>query len=64
MWVTAGADYNIRAWDIQMNDKDSPGRVIKFLGAHMKPITDIVELVSPKMVASASHDGKIKLWDM
>ena len=30
----------------------------------MGPITEIVELVSPRMIASASHDGKIKLWDL
>lgn len=64
LWVTAGADYNIRGWDIRMNDREASGRVIKHLDAHMRPITDLVELISPKMLASASHDGKIKLWDL
>lgn len=64
MWITAGADYNIRGWEIKLNDRETPGRVVKHLDAHMRPITEIVELISPKMLASASHDGKIKLWDL
>ncbi|CAD8060727.1 unnamed protein product [Paramecium primaurelia] len=64
LWVTAGSDYNIRGWSIPWNEKDSKGQVIKFLNAHTKQITDIVELISPKLLASASQDGKIKLWDM
>ena len=30
----------------------------------MKQITEIVELNQPKLLASASLDGKIKLWDL
>lgn len=49
---------------MKFNDRDQPGEMTKFLSAHMGPITEIVELVSPRMIASASHDGKIKLWDL
>lgn len=34
------------------------------LRAHSKKIMDIVELNAPRLVASASLDGKIKLWDL
>lgn len=47
-----------------MNEKETKGRIIKHLDAHTKLITDIVELTSPKLLASSSLDGKIKLWDM
>ena len=32
--------------------------------AHKNKIMDVVELIAPKIVASASLDGKIKLWDL
>ena len=64
MWITAGADYNIRGWKIDFTDKDSPGVELFCLFAHMKQITDLVEMSSPRMLASSSLDGKIKLWDL
>ena len=44
LWITAGADYNIRAWDILLSDKEEPGKELFCLHAHMKQITEIVEL--------------------
>lgn len=32
--------------------------------AHLKTITKIEELLSPRLIASSSLDGKIKLWDL
>jgi hypothetical protein len=32
--------------------------------AHLKMITKIEELLSPRLIASSSLDGKIKLWDL
>ena len=32
--------------------------------AHLKIITSIEELISPRLIASGSLDGKIKLWDL
>lgn len=64
MWLTAGADYNIRAWDINFTEKDTPGQEIFCLYAHLKQITELVELYSPRLIASSSLDGKIKLWDL
>lgn len=34
------------------------------LKAHKKKIMDVVELTAPRLIASASLDGKIKLWDL
>ena len=34
------------------------------VNAHKRQITDIVELKSPRLVASCSLDGKIRLWDL
>lgn len=34
------------------------------LHAHLKQITELVELYSPRLVASSSLDGKIKLWEI
>ena len=65
-WMTAGADFNLRVWDLKFNDKNQEN-VMKerfVFMAHLKPITDIVELSSPRLVASSSLDGKIKLWDI
>ena len=64
MWITAGADYNIRGWDIMLSDREAKGQELFCLHAHMKQITEIVELISPKLIASSSLDGKIKLWDL
>jgi hypothetical protein len=44
LWITAGADYNIRGWDILFNEKEVPGKELFILHAHMKQITEIVEL--------------------
>lgn len=63
-WITAGADYNIRGWDMKLTEKETPGKDEFCLHAHMKQITEIVELNQPKLLASASLDGKIKLWDL
>ena len=32
--------------------------------AHLKIITSIEELISPRLIASGSLDGHIKLWDL
>jgi WD40 repeat protein len=31
---------------------------------HVKQITEIIEITVPKLIASTSLDGKIKLWDL
>jgi len=69
MWVTAGDDFNIRTWIFtpSMSNGDNKRFKLnhdKMLKAHKKKIMDIVELTAPRLVASASLDGKIKLWDL
>jgi WD40 repeat protein len=64
IWVTAGSDFNLRIWDFSIY-KDGQKIVNKSpLIAHLKQITQVCELESPKLIASASLDGKIKLWDI
>ena len=69
MWVTAGDDFNIKTWIFtpSMSNGDNKRFKLnhdKMLKAHKKKIMDIVELTAPRLVASASLDGKIKLWDL
>lgn len=64
MWITSGADNMIRYWDTK--EEKIPENVIKcpLNQNHTKTITEIIEITVPKMIASCSLDGKIKLWDL
>ncbi|KRW99211.1 WD40-repeat-containing domain [Pseudocohnilembus persalinus] len=64
IWITAGGDYNIRTYNFSLEDNKKKIQHQLLLIAHMKQITDICELQSPKLIASSSLDGKIKLWDI
>jgi hypothetical protein len=35
IWLTAGADYNIRGWNISFTDRDAPSNAIFCLKAHL-----------------------------
>ncbi|EGR28930.1 hypothetical protein IMG5_166500 [Ichthyophthirius multifiliis] len=64
MWITAGADYNIRTWKFNQFQDQEKIHHDKLMIAHLKTITKIEELMSPRLIASSSLDGKIKLWDL
>lgn len=65
MWITSGVDCNLRTWDFSnLYAKDEKIEPTTVLQAHLKQITEVVELVSPRIVASSSLDGKIKLWEI
>jgi len=63
LWITAGADYNIRTWDLVKAEDKRKIEPTSMRIAHMKQITEITELYSPKLIATSSLDGTIKLWD-
>ncbi|EAR91938.2 WD domain, G-beta repeat protein (macronuclear) [Tetrahymena thermophila SB210] len=69
IWVTAGDDFNLKTWIFTPSNsigdnKKSKLQHDKLLKAHKGKIMDVVELAAPRLVASASLDGKIKLWDL
>lgn len=64
MWISAGADYNIRTWKFNEFEDEAKIKPDKFMLAHLKTITSIEELISPRLIASGSLDGRIKLWDL
>jgi len=64
LWISAGADYNIRTWKFSEAKDQSKIIADKMMFAHLKIITSIEELISPRLIASGSLDGHIKLWDL
>ena len=60
-WISAGADYNIRIWNFDDAEDGKKIKEDKLFLAHMKQITDICELQSPRLIASSSLDGTIKV---
>ena len=63
-WITAGADNALQSWIFGYEDLNSAKYDKVRLVAHSKKITGVVEIITPKLVASASFDGTIKLWDL
>ncbi|EGR30073.1 hypothetical protein IMG5_143010 [Ichthyophthirius multifiliis] len=64
LWISAGADYNIRTWNFDQYPDQTKIKQERLMLAHLKMITKIEELNSPRLIASSSLDGKIKLWDL
>ncbi len=65
-WLTAGADYNLRTWTWSTHDESitETGFHTPLNQEHTKQINEIIEITVPKMIASCSLDGKIKLWEI
>lgn len=59
VWVTSGVDYNMRFWKIA----DGKLELFQMFTAHMKEITCVLDINAPKLIASSSLDGRIKLWE-
>ena len=65
-WLTAGADNNLRTWKWSTHDDKYEEKSFHtpLNQEHIKQITEIVEINVPKMIASCSLDGHIKLWEI
>ena len=63
VWIAAGADYALRTYSYG-GDTRSAIYDKALLASHVKNITDVAEIVVPKLVATSSLDGLIKLWDL
>jgi WD40 repeat protein len=50
-WITSGRDHKIRQWDIARQ-----GSIIQEYQVHSDDVTQIVEILNPKCIASASLD--------
>ena len=70
IWITSGADYNLRTWgwsekDLKLNEENMEILYQKNLfKAHLQQITEVLEITTPKLIVSSSLDGNIKLWDI
>ena len=56
--ITGGKDARIKRWDL------SNGQLLQNIPAHNYSVYDLVLLKNKKVLASASRDGSIKLWDI
>ncbi|OMJ82114.1 hypothetical protein SteCoe_17280 [Stentor coeruleus] len=57
-WISACDDHNLRQWDMRTGEL-----LFCFIG-HEKTILDVVEILNPLSIASASLDGCIYVWDL
>lgn len=67
VWITAGADYTLRALVIgnpRVSEREKVRLETTIWRSHTNKIMEVVEITSPKLVASCSLDGTIKLWDL
>ena len=64
VWIIAGADNALRSYAYGTTEKTESPYDNAVLLAHTKKITDVLEINIPKLVASSSLDGTIKLWDL
>ena len=64
VWITAGADYALRTYAFGGDQKSTSIYDKALLASHTSNITDVAEIMVPKLVATSSLDGLIKLWDL
>ena len=64
VWIIAGADNGLRSFAYGTSDKNPSPYDKAVLLSHTKKITEVTEISIPKLVASSSLDGTIKLWDL
>ena len=64
VWIIAGADNGLRSYVYGNNDRTQSQYDKAVLLSHTKKITEVTEITIPKLVASSSLDGTIKLWDL
>ncbi|OMJ89930.1 hypothetical protein SteCoe_7819 [Stentor coeruleus] len=57
-WISACDDHNLRQWNMRTGEL-----LFCFMG-HDEIILDVVEIINPLCIASASLDGIILLWDL
>lgn len=64
IWIVAGADNGLRSYAYGSNDRVPSPFDKAVLLSHTKKVTEVTEISIPKLVASSSLDGTIKLWDL
>jgi WD40 repeat protein len=62
LWLTAGKDNKLLHWNIPLGVKD--GELLQKIDIHSDEITDVVEVLNPKCVATCSMDKTIVLFDI
>lgn len=60
IWLTAGRDFKLRHWDISKPG----GHVLQTISIHSDEITDCVEIVNPRCIATCSLDRTIVMFDL
>lgn len=62
LWLTGGKDFKLRQWEIPLGIKD--GVMLQEIDIHTDEISDCVEVLNPKCVATCSMDKTIVLFDV
>jgi WD40 repeat protein len=60
-WITAGRDFKLREWDLDMRGGNY---LIRELDYHKDEITDLVEIKNPNCIATCSLDKTIVMYDI